>query len=180
MLLDHSLLRGDHVLKSGHQAPWFLDVSRTACRPVGIRIIADVLLRLIDDEVGRFHVDAIGGLTMGADPIAHGAAAVAAVRGWRLRSFSVRKEAKTHGAQGRIVGAVMPGDKVVVVEDVSTRGTSALEAVEALRAYGATPVLVVPLVDRGGRCVEVMQEAGVPCKPVLTAPGLGFPYDRAE
>ena len=71
----------------------------------------------------------------------------------------------------------MPGDKAVVVEDVSTRGTSALEAVEALRAFGADPVLVVPLVDRGGLCVEALRQAEVRCIPLLTAPGLGLPYD---
>ena len=108
-VLEHSLKRGDFTLKSGAKSSWFLDTKQTACRPEGILLVADVALSLVPPEA-----TAIGGLTMGADPVAFGVAAVAATRGRSLRSFSVRKEAKDHGVTGRLAGALRPGDKVVV------------------------------------------------------------------
>ena len=87
---------------------------------------------------------------MGADPVAFGVAAVAATRGRRLRSFSVRKEAKDHGVTGRLAGALQPGDRVVITEDTVTRGTSLMEAVDVVRGLGAEPVLITVIVDRGG------------------------------
>ncbi|MFM9111746.1 MAG: orotate phosphoribosyltransferase, partial [Actinomycetota bacterium] len=96
-VLEHSLKTGSFTLKSGRASTWFLDTKQTACRPDGIQLVADVALDLIGADV-----DAIGGLTMGADPVAFGIAAVAATRGRTLRSFSVRKESKDHGIRGRI------------------------------------------------------------------------------
>lgn len=116
----------------------------------------------------------IGGLTMGADPVAFGVAAVAATRGRSLRSFSVRKEAKDHGVTGRVAGALEPGDRVVVTEDTVTRGTSLMEAVDVVRAFGAEPVLITVVVDRGTTCEAMAAAAGVPYRPLLTAADLGF------
>ncbi len=113
---------------------------------------------------------------MGADPVAFGIAAVAAARNRQLRSFSVRKDAKDHGVVGRIAGALLPGDKVVITEDTVTRGTSLMEAVEAVRAFGAEPILITVIVDRGGTCAALAQAAGIPYAPMLTAPDLGFAY----
>lgn len=170
-VLTHSLRRGDFVLKSGRPSTWFLDTKQTACRPDGIVLVADVALGLIPRDAV-----AIGGLTMGADPVAFGVAAIAAARGRDLRSFSVRKEAKDHGVTGRIAGALMPGDKVVITEDTVTRGTSVFEAVEAVREFGAEPVLITVIVDRGGTCAEMAREAGIPYEPMLTAPDLGYDF----
>jgi orotate phosphoribosyltransferase len=170
-VLAHSVKTGDFTLKSGKKSTWFLDTKQTACRPEGIVLVADVALSLIPSDV-----DAIGGLTMGADPVAYGIAAVAATRGRNLRSFSVRKEAKDHGVTGRIAGALQPGDRVVITEDTVTRGTSPLEAVEAVRAFGAIPVLITVIVDRGGTCEAMAREAGVDFKPMLTATDLGFAF----
>ena len=111
---------------------------------------------------------AIGGLTMGADPVAFGVAAVAADARRTLRSFSVRKEAKDHGVTGRIAGALEPGDRVVITEDTVTRGTSLMEAVDVVRAFGAEPVLIIVIVDRGGTCAAMAAAAGVPYRPLLT------------
>jgi orotate phosphoribosyltransferase len=119
---------------------------------------------------------AIGGLTMGADPVAYGIAAVGATRGLSLRSFSVRKEAKDHGVTGRIAGALQPGDKVVITEDTVTRGTSLFEAVDAVRTFGADVVLITVIVDRGGTCAAMAKEAGIAYQPLLTAPDLGFEF----
>ena len=158
-------------MKSGAKSSWFLDTKQTACRPDGIVLVADAMLDVIPDDA-----TAIGGLTMGADPVAYGVAAVAATRGRLLRSFSVRKEAKDHGVTGRIAGALQPGDKVVITEDTVTRGTSLMEAVEAVREFGAEPILVSLIVDRGGTCAAMCEAAGIAYAPLLTAVDLGFGY----
>ena len=116
-LLEHSVKRGDFTLKSGRKSSWFIDSKQTVCRPEAMVLVADGILAVIPDDI-----DAIGGLTMGADPVAFVTAGVAATRGRGLKAFSVRKEAKDHGAGGRIAGALDPGDRVVVTEDTVTRG----------------------------------------------------------
>ncbi len=172
-LLEHSVRRGDFTLKSGKQSNWFLDAKQTCCRAEGILLVADLALEAIPDEV-----TAIGGLTVGADPVAYGVAAIAAARGRDLRSFTIRKEAKDHGVAGRLAGALMAGDKVVITEDAVTRGTSPMEAAEVVRELGAEPVLILPVVDRGGTCGEMAAAAGIPFHPLVTAPDLGFPYEK--
>ena len=167
----HSLKTGDFTLKSGRKSNWFLDTKQTACRPDGIVLVADVALSLIPASA-----NAIGGLTMGADPVAFGIAAVAATRGHSLRSFSVRKEAKDHGVKGRIAGALQHGDNVVITEDTVTRGTSIFEAVDAVREFGANVVLITVIVDRGGTCADMAKAAGIIYAPMLTAPDLGFEF----
>jgi orotate phosphoribosyltransferase len=174
-LRDHvlrwSVRRGEFTLKSGAKSSWFLDTKQTACRPDGMLLMADVGLALIPADA-----TAIGGLTMGADPVAYGLAAIGATRGSQLRSFAVRKEAKDHGVVGRIAGALEPGDRVVITEDTVTRGTSIMEAIDAVRAFGAIPVLVTVIVDRGGTCAAMTEAAGVQFRPMLTAVDLGFGY----
>jgi orotate phosphoribosyltransferase len=170
-VLRHSLKRGDFTLKSGAKSSWFLDTKQTACRPDGMLLMAEVALSIIPDDA-----QAIGGLTIGADPVAYAVAAIGATRGRQLRSFTVRKEAKDHGITGRIAGALEPGDRVVITEDTVTRGTSIMEAVEVVRAVGAVPVLITVIVDRGGTCGAMAEAAGIPFVPMLTAPDLGFGY----
>jgi orotate phosphoribosyltransferase len=170
-VLEHSLQTGSFTLKSGRTSSWFLDAKQTACRPEGILLVADAALAVIPPDV-----DAIGGLTMGADPVAYGIAAVAATRGRPLRSFSIRKEAKDHGIRGRVAGALLPGDRVVVTEDAVTRGTSIMEAVEVVRAFGADPVAIVVIVDRGGTCAAMAADAGIAFHALLTAPDLGYAF----
>lgn len=170
-VLAHSVKRGDFTLKSGARSSWFLDTKQTACRPEGVLAVADAALSVLPADA-----TAIGGLTMGADPFAFGVAAIAATRGRSLRSFSVRKEAKDHGVTGRLAGALEQGDRVVVVEDTVTRGTSLMEAVEVVRAAGAEPVLITVIVDRGGTCAAMARDAGIPYRPLLTAPDLGFDF----
>ena len=170
-VLAHSLKIGDFTLKSGAKSSWFLDTKQTACRPDGIVLVADVALSIVPADA-----TAIGGLTMGADPVAYGIAAVGATRGRSLRSFSVRKEAKDHGVTGRVAGALAPGDRVVITEDTVTRGTSIMEAVDAVEAFGATVVFITVIVDRGGTCAEMAAARGLPFVPMLTAPDLGFPF----
>lgn len=174
-LLQHSVRTGDFVLKSGARSRWFIDSKQTACRPEGIVALAQVALEVIPDDV-----TAIGGLTMGADPVAFGIAAVAATQGRDLRSFSVRKEAKGYAVGGRIAGALQAGDRVVVTEDTVTRGSSSLAAVEAVREAGATVVMVLAVVDRGGTCGQWCERAGIPFVALVTAKQLGFEYEGGE
>ncbi len=166
-ILLHSLKTGSFTLKSGKSSNWFLDSKQTACRSDGILLVSDVALAMLPPEI-----DAIGGLTMGA----FGIAAVAATRGRMLRSFSVRKESKDHGITGRIAGALQPGDRVAIVEDTVTRGTSLFEAVEVVRAFGATPVFITVIVDRGGTCAAMATEAKITYQPMLSAPDLGYAF----
>ena len=170
-VFEHALKTGDFTLKSGRKSTWFLDTKQTMCRPDGALAVADAALEIIPVEA-----TAIGGLTMGADPVAYGIAAIGATRGRNLRSFSVRKEAKDHGVTGRIAGALQPGDNVVITEDTVTRGTSIFEAVDAVRAFGAHPILITVIVDRGGTCAAMAKEAGIEYRPLLTAPDLGFAF----
>ncbi|MDZ7677487.1 MAG: orotate phosphoribosyltransferase [Acidimicrobiales bacterium] len=171
-LLEHSVRRGDFVLKSGKATSWFIDSKQTACRPDGILLVADAVLALLPQSI-----TAIGGLTAGADPVAFGVAAVAATKGRELRSFSIRKEDKDHGVTGRLAGALEPGDHVVIVEDTVTRGSSPLEAARVVRELGAEPVLIMPIVDRGGTCGDLAAAEGIEFLPLVTAPDLGFSYE---
>jgi orotate phosphoribosyltransferase len=173
-VLEHSVKHGEFTLKSGATSSWFLDTKQTACRPDGIVAVADAVIEVFGDDFAA--IDAIGGLTMGADPVAFGIAAVAATRGHHLRSFSVRKEAKQGGISGRIAGALQPGDRVLVTEDTTTRGTSLIEGAEQVAAYGAVPAWMTVIVDRGGTCAAMAAEAGIDYRPLLTAPDLGFQY----
>ncbi|MDX2379501.1 MAG: orotate phosphoribosyltransferase [Acidimicrobiia bacterium] len=173
-VLEHSLRQGDFTLKSGARSSWFLDSKQTACTPDGIIAVTDAVLATFSDVLDD--IDAIGGLTMGGDPVAYGVAAVAATRGHRLRSFSVRKEAKQGGIIGRIAGALKPGDRVLVTEDATTRGTSLMEAAKEIAAFGAEPVWMTVIVDRGGTCAAMADERGIDYRPLLTAPDLGRDY----
>lgn len=171
-LLRHSVKRGDFVLKSGRRSSWFIDAKQTTCRPDGMLLVAEAALAVLPAEA-----TAVGGLTMGADAVAFGIAAVAATRGRPLRSFSVRKEVKDHGAGGRVAGALEAGDRVVIVEDAVTRGVSMLEAADVVRAAGAEPILLMPVVDRGGTVAALAADQGLRVLPLVTAPDLGFPYE---
>jgi len=173
-LLAHSVRRGDFILKSGRRSSWFIDAKQTICRPDGMLAVADAVLSVLPSEA-----TAIGGLTMGADPVAFVTAGVAATRGRLLKAFSVRKEEKDHGGGGRIAGALDPGDAVVVTEDTVTRGVSLLEAARVVRAAGADTVLLLAVVDRGGTVGALAAAEGLAFRALVTAPDLGFDYEGA-
>jgi len=171
-LLEHSVQRGDFVLKSGKRTDWFIDAKQTTCRPDGMLLVADAALAELPDDI-----TAVGGLTMGADAMAFSLAGIAATRGRELRAFSVRKEVKDHGGGGRIAGALQPGDRVAITEDAVTRGVSMLEAAEVVREAGAEVVLLMPVVDRGGTVTAMAAEHGIPVRALVTAPELGFAFE---
>lgn len=128
--------------------------------PEGLSLIGPLALEALAD-VG-WHVDSVGGLTLGADPIAYAISYASAQAGKPIRAFTVRKEAKAHGTGKLIEGPFQPGDRVAVVEDVITTGASALRAAEAVQREGGTVVGVLALVDReeGGR--EAIEDKGFP------------------
>jgi len=171
-LLTHSVKRGDFVLKSGKRTTWFIDAKQTTCSPDGMLLVAEAALEVLPDDI-----TAVGGLTMGADAPAFVIAAVAATRGRPLRAFSVRKEVKDHGGGGRIAGSLLPGDRVAITEDAVTRGVSMLEAADAVVQAGAEPVLLLPVVDRGGTVTEMAAARGIPVIALVGAPDLGFPFE---
>jgi orotate phosphoribosyltransferase len=115
----------------------------------GLALVGEILF----DMLQNLEVDAVGGLTLGADPLAHALALTSHLKGRPIQSFTVRKEPKGHGAGRQVEGAVQPGDKVVIVEDVATTGNSALKAIVAARAFGLNVLKVIILVDRleGGK-----------------------------
>jgi orotate phosphoribosyltransferase len=136
-------------LASGRISPYYID-----CRPVthsaqGLFLIGEIFWELLRDQ----EVEAAGGLTMGADPLAHALALTSYLKGRPLNAFSVRKAPKEHGAGGLVVGDVQPGDRVVVLEDVVTTGGSTLKAIKAAQDFGLQVLRVLILVDRqeGGR-----------------------------
>jgi orotate phosphoribosyltransferase len=128
--------------------------------PDGLALIGPLALAAL--RASGWAVDAVGGLTLGADPVSYAIAYASALAGEPVRAFTVRKEAKAHGTGRLIEGPFREGDRVAVVEDVITTGGSALRAAVAIRAAGGTPVGVLALVDReeGGR--EALESAGLP------------------
>jgi orotate phosphoribosyltransferase len=131
-------------LVSGRESPYYIDCRPTTHNAQGLTLIGEILFDLIKD----LKVTAIGGLTMGADPIAHATALTSYLKGQPINAFSVRQRPKQHGTGGLLVGDVQPGDRVVVVEDVVTTGGSALRAVAAARDFGLKVAKVLILVDR--------------------------------
>ena len=146
LLKRHSLLFGDFTLVSGRKSRFYFDSKRTTLLPEGAYLTAVEILASIRDR--GIEADAIGGMTLGADPIVCPVAALSHIDGPPLRAFIVRKEAKGHGTEGRIEGTLEPGSRVIVVDDVVTTAGSTLRAIEVVEGAGHTVVAVMCLVDR--------------------------------
>lgn len=168
-LRRHALRTGDFLLRSGARSSWYVDARATTFSGEGARLVADAILGVLDPAV-----TAVGGPTMGADPIAVATVVVAAGRGRELKAFSIRAGAKDHGMGGRLVGPVGGEDRVAVVEDTTTTGGSLLEAADVLAGEGISVVQAVVLVDRsGGRAAGAFAERGIPYRAVLLPADLG-------
>lgn len=167
LLAQRSAKRGTFTLASGRQSDLYIDCRLTTMHPEGLSLIGPLGLHAIGER--GWHPDAVGGLTLGADPVSYAIAYASQLAGIPTRAFTVRKEAKTHGTGKLIEGAYLPGDRVVVIEDVITTGGSALRAVEVIRAAGGTVVGVLAVVDReeGGR--EAIAAAGVDVETLVRA-----------
>ncbi|HLS47330.1 MAG TPA: orotate phosphoribosyltransferase [Gemmatimonadales bacterium] len=151
LLLERSVQRGDFTLSSGLRSSYYIDCRPTTMSAEGLTLIGEAGLDAI--RQAGWHPDAIGGLTMGADPVAYAIAAASWRRQPAIDAFSVRKDSKEHGTRRRIEGNFRSGQQVVVVEDVITTGGSALQAIEAVEEAGAVVIGVLAVVDReqGGR-----------------------------
>src|SRR5690242_13092426 len=183
LLLARSVTRGDFTLSSGRKSTFYIDARRTTMSGEGMALIGSLGLERL---AARGWVPrGVGGLTLGADPVAYAIAAAARSRSARtptpaphpappLDAFTIRKQAKTHGTGRRIEGCFEAGQSVVVVEDVITTGGSAQEAIAALSAEGAKILGVFAVVDRGEGGREVLERAGHPVETLLTAAQLGL------
>jgi orotate phosphoribosyltransferase len=146
LLKTQSLMFGDFTLASGKKSTFYFDSKRTTLLSDGAWLTAREILRLVRDK--GIEADAIGGLTLGADPIVCPVAALSHAEGPKLRAFIVRKEAKEHGTGRQIEGNLPKGSRVIIVDDVVTTAGSTIKAIEAAEAEGHTVVAVICLVDR--------------------------------
>ncbi|MDN5564134.1 orotate phosphoribosyltransferase [Luteococcus japonicus] len=173
-LIEHvknlAVVHGKVTLASGKEADYYVDMRRVTLDGAA----APVVGRVMRDLVADWDFEAVGGLTLGADPIAVAMLHTAAHDGGRLDAFVVRKAEKAHGMQRRIEGTEVSGRKVLVVEDTSTTGGSALTAVEALREAGAEVVGVACIVDRNTGAKETIETAGLQYRYALGLEDLGL------
>jgi len=144
-ILNKAVVHGKVILSSGKEANYYVDLRRVTLDAVAAPLVGEVMLELTKD----LEFDAVGGLTLGADPVATAMMHVAASKGRKLDSFVVRKAEKAHGLQRRIEGPDVKGRRVLAVEDTSTTGGSVMTAVEALKEAGAIVVGVAVIVERG-------------------------------
>jgi orotate phosphoribosyltransferase len=151
-----AVIHGDVVLSSGQRASWYIDLRRVLLDGGAAPLAGRVML----DATADLTYDAVGGLTLGADPVATAMMHAAGARGRHLDAFVVRKSEKAHGLQRRIEGPDVAGRRVLAVEDTSTTGTSVLTAVDALLEAGADVVGVAVVVERGAR--QRVSERGLP------------------
>ncbi|HEY5032231.1 MAG TPA: orotate phosphoribosyltransferase [Actinomycetes bacterium] len=163
-----AVVHGRVTLSSGREADYYVDLRRITLDADAAPLVGEVML----DTTADLDFDAVGGLTLGADPVAGAMLHAAAARGRRLDAFVVRKEGKAHGLQRRIEGPDVQGRRVLAVEDTSTTGGSVLTAVEALREAGAEVVGVAVIVERGA--AAAIAEAGLPYRTAYTAADLGL------
>lgn len=160
-------------MSSGREADYYVDLRRITLSAEAAPLVGRVMLALTSD----LEFDAVGGLTMGADPVAAAMLHAAAAHGRRLDAFVVRKEGKSHGLQRRIEGPDVKGRRVLAVEDTSTTGGSAMTAVEALREAGAEVVAVAVIADRDTGAAQHIESAGLEYRYAfgLTELGLAEP-----
>ena len=168
LLAQRSVRRGRFTLASGRESSHYVDARLTTMSPEGLAVIGPLALDAIRER--GWAVDAVGGLTLGADPIAYATALASVTAPPLVRAFTVRKEAKQHGTGRLIEGPMREGDRVVVLEDVITTGGSALRAAEAIQRAGATVSGILALVDReeGGRGVLEAEGFQVVCLATLS------------
>jgi orotate phosphoribosyltransferase len=167
LILDLAVVEGRVVLSSGAEADWYLDLRRVALHHEAAPLIGRVMLDLVAD----WDFEAVGGLTLGADPVATAMLHAAAAQGRAVDAFVVRKVGKKHGLQRRIEGPSVTGRRVVALEDTSTTGASVLTAVDALREAGAEIVGVAVIVDRGAG--DAVRSAGLAYRSAFTLADLG-------
>lgn len=167
-IMDKAVVHGKVILSSGREADYYVDLRRVTLDAEAAPLIGRVMLDLTSD----WDYAAVGGLTLGADPVGTAMLHAAADRGERIDAFVVRKEGKAHGLQRRIEGPDVAGRRVLAVEDTSTTGSSVMTAVDALREAGAEVVGVAVIVDRGAG--DTVREAGLEYRAAYSLGDLGL------
>ena len=167
-ILNKAVVHGKVILSSGKEADYYVDLRRVTLDSVAAPLVGEVMLELTKD----LDYEAVGGLTLGADPVATAMMHVASQKGRKLDSFVVRKAEKAHGLQRRIEGPDVKGKKVLAVEDTSTTGGSVLTAVDALNEAGAIVVAVAVIVERGA--APKVKEAGLEYRAAYQLSDLGL------
>jgi orotate phosphoribosyltransferase len=171
LIRELAVVHGRVTLSSGAQADHYGDLRRVTLHAAAAPLVGRVLLDLVRD----WDFGAVGGLTMGADPVAAAVLHAGAAQGRPVDAFVVRKQGKAHGLQRQIEGPDVAGRRVVAVEDTSTTGGSVLAAVEALRVAGADVIGVAVIVDRGTGAREAIEAQGLPYRAAFDLADLGIP-----
>ncbi|MDN5717035.1 MAG: orotate phosphoribosyltransferase [Janibacter sp.] len=167
---DKAIVHGRVTLSSGAEADYYVDLRRITLDGEASPLVGRVMLDLVAD----LDFDAVGGLTLGADPVATSMLHATAAKGERLDAFVVRKSGKAHGLQQRIEGPSIEGRRVLIVEDTSTTGNSPLEAANAAREAGAEVVAVATIADRATGAADTFAEAGLEYRHVFGLEELGL------
>jgi orotate phosphoribosyltransferase len=167
---EQALKRGEFTLSSGKKSSYYLDGRLITLHAEGLRLIATGIL----DSLRDMEFSAVGGMSIGADPIVGGVLTLAAERGRPLVGFLVRKEAKEHGTKRLVEGPVQPGSKVVIVEDVITTGGSSLQAIDRVQEIGCTVVCVVGVCDRLQGGADAFAARRIPFRTLLTIRDFGI------
>jgi orotate phosphoribosyltransferase len=165
LLRERAFRRGRVVLASGKESDYYFDMKPAMLDPDGASLMAELILQ----ELQGLNVDAVGGLEMGAVPLIAPVAMKSPAFGRYLPGFFVRKALKDHGIQKRVDGNDITGKSVVILEDVTTTGGSAMDAVKAVEEAGAKVALVVSILDRGEGAAELYEKAGIPFKSLFKA-----------
>ena len=165
LLKERAFRRGRVVLASGRESDFYFDMKPAMLDPDGAALMSELILQQIQDV----KADCVGGLEMGAVPLVAPVAMQSRDFGRRLHGFFVRKTVKAHGTKKRVDGADIAGKTVIILEDVTTTGASAMDAVKAVEAEGAKVALVLSILDRGEGAAELYAEAGVPFASLFRA-----------
>ncbi len=173
MLLERSMRFGEFVLSSGVTSNYYIDVRKTSLHPQGLQWISRLFWELLEPE----GITAIGGLTMGADPLVAGLMLHSAQVGHPLDGFLVRRSTKDHGTRGQVEGNLAGHKRVAILDDVITSGESALIAAEAAESYKAEVVRIVTVVDRNQGAAQVFHQRGYPFTPLFAVNDL-LPAER--
>ena len=172
LLLERSIQHGDFLLASGRHSNYYIDARRTTMTAEGLALIGRLGLSAIRDA--GWSPDTVGGLTLGADPVAYAIAAASIANPPPVNAFTIRKEPKTHGAGRQVEGNLERGDRVVVVEDVITTGNSARRAIAVAEEAGAVVLGVLGVVDRLGGGRELLEADGNKVVVITTSHDLGL------
>jgi orotate phosphoribosyltransferase len=164
MLLDRSMRFGEFVLSSGATSNYYIDVRKTSLHPEGLKLIT----KLFWEQLQSDDITAVGGLTVGADPLVAGIMWWSHEQGNPIEGFLVRKVTKDHGMRGQVEGNLAGHRRVAILDDVITSGESSLIAAEAAESYKAEVVRVLAVVDRGQGAGQIFQQRGYPFTPLFS------------